>query len=125
MATKIPPHNLKETVDAVIAYIDDNTIDIDGLMEHLPAPDFPTGGIIYGYAGVREAYQTGRGRIVMRARMHEEEIRPGGMRSSLRKSPTRSTRVRCSKKSPITSRKSASRASATCATNPTGTACAL
>ena len=77
MATKIPPHNLKETVDAVIAYIDDNTIDIDGLMEHLPAPDFPTGGIIYGYAGVREAYQTGRGRIVMRARMHEEEIRAG------------------------------------------------
>ncbi len=77
MATKIPPHNLKETVNAVIAYIDDDAIDIDGLMEHLPAPDFPTGGIIYGYAGVREAYQTGRGRIVMRAKMHEEEIRPG------------------------------------------------
>ena len=77
MATKIPPHNLKETIDAVIAYIDDNAIDIDGLMEHLPAPDFPTGGIIYGYAGVQEAYRTGRGRIVMRAKMHEEEIRAG------------------------------------------------
>ncbi len=77
MATKIPPHNLKETVNAVIAYIDDDTMDVDGLMEHLPAPDFPTGGIIYGYAGVQEAYRTGRGRIVMRAKMHEEEIRAG------------------------------------------------
>lgn len=75
MATKIPPHNLKETVDAVIAWIDDPNIDVDGLMKCLPAPDFPTGGIIYGYAGVQEAYRTGRGRIVMRARMHEEEIR--------------------------------------------------
>ncbi len=77
MATKIPPHNLGEVVDAVTAYIDDNDIDIAGLMAHLPAPDFPTGGIIYGYAGVREAYETGRGRVVMRAKMREEEIRPG------------------------------------------------
>ncbi len=77
MATKIPPHNLGETVDAVVAFIDDPEISIDGLMEHLPAPDFPTGGIIYGYSGVREAYHTGRGRVIMRARMREEEIRPG------------------------------------------------
>ena len=77
MATKIPPHNLGEAIDAVVAYIHDPDITIEGLMEHLPAPDFPTGGIIYGYAGVRLAYQTGRGRVIMRARMHEEEVRPG------------------------------------------------
>lgn len=77
MATKIPPHNLNETVDAIVAYIADPDIEIDGLMEHLPAPDFPTGGIIYGYSGVRDAYHTGRGRVVMRARIQEEEIRPG------------------------------------------------
>ena len=75
MATKIPPHNLKETIDAVIAWIENPDIGVEGLMKHLPAPDFPTGGIIYGYAGVKDAYETGRGRIVMRARMHEEEIR--------------------------------------------------
>jgi DNA gyrase subunit A len=79
MATKIPPHNLGEAIDAVVAYIDDPSIDIDGLMEHCPAPDFPTGGIIYGYAGVHEAYHTGRGRVIMRAKMHEEEIRKGRM----------------------------------------------
>ena len=79
MATKIPPHNLGEAIDAVVAYIDDPAIDIDGLMEHCPAPDFPTGGIIYGYAGVHEAYHTGRGRVIMRAKMHEEEIRKGRM----------------------------------------------
>jgi DNA gyrase subunit A len=75
MATKIPPHNLGEAIDATVAYIDDPEISIDGLMEHVPAPDFPTGGIIYGYAGVYEAYHTGRGRVVMRAKMHVEEIR--------------------------------------------------
>ena len=77
MATKIPPHNLGETIDATVAYIDDPDIEIDDLMDHLPAPDFPTGGIIYGYAGVYEAYHTGRGRVVMRAKMHEEEVRSG------------------------------------------------
>jgi len=77
MATKIPPHNLGEAIDATVAYIDDPEITIDGLMEHLPAPDFPTGGIIYGYGGVYEAYHTGRGRVVMRAKMHVEEIRKG------------------------------------------------
>ncbi len=77
MATKIPPHNLGEAIDATVAYIDDPEISIDNLMEHIPAPDFPTGGIIYGYAGVYEAYHTGRGRVVMRAKMHVEEIRKG------------------------------------------------
>ncbi len=77
MATKIPPHNLGEVVDALVAYIDDPEISTDALMEHVPAPDFPTGGLIYGYSGVKAAYHTGRGRVIMRARMHEEEIRPG------------------------------------------------
>ncbi len=66
MATNMPPHNLSEVVDGIIAYIDDNDIDIDGLMKHIKAPDFPTGGLIYGYEGVKDAYHTGRGRIVMR-----------------------------------------------------------
>ena len=77
MATKIPPHNLGEVISGVIAYIDNPSIDTKGLLEHVPAPDFPTGGLIYGYGGVRQAYETGRGRVVMRAKMHEEEIRPG------------------------------------------------
>ncbi|WP_397547243.1 DNA gyrase subunit A [Rhodothermus marinus] len=79
MATKIPPHNLGEAVDALVAMIDNPDISLDELLKHLPAPDFPTGGIIYGYSGVREAYATGRGRVVIRARIHEEEIRPGRM----------------------------------------------
>jgi len=77
MATKIPPHNLGEVIDAVVAYIEDSSLDTLGLMAYLPGPDFPTGGIIYGHSGVQAAYHTGRGRVVMRARMHEEEIRPG------------------------------------------------
>lgn len=79
MATKIPPHNLGETVDALVAMIDNPDISLDELLKYLPAPDFPTGGIIYGYSGVKEAYATGRGRILIRARIHEEEIRPGRM----------------------------------------------
>lgn len=67
MATNMPTHNLGESIDACIAYIDNRDIDIDGLMQYIPAPDFPTGGTIYGYAGVREAYHTGRGRIVIRS----------------------------------------------------------
>ncbi|WP_425442700.1 DNA gyrase subunit A [Rubricoccus marinus] len=75
MATNIAPHNLGEAIDGIVATIDDPEIDLDGLMEHIPAPDFPTGGTIYGIAGVREAYRTGRGRVIMRAKMTEEEIR--------------------------------------------------
>ncbi len=77
MATKIPPHNLGEAVDALVAMIDHPDISLEALMRYLPAPDFPTGGILYGYQGVQEAYATGRGRITIRARMHEEEVRPG------------------------------------------------
>ncbi|WP_425442615.1 DNA gyrase subunit A [Rubrivirga marina] len=78
MATNIPPHNLGELVDGIVAYIEDPEVELDVLMEHIPAPDFPTGGVIYGVGGVREAYRTGRGRVVMRAKMHEEEIKRRG-----------------------------------------------
>lgn len=66
MATNMPPHNLSEVVDGIVAYIDNQEITIDELMTHIKAPDFPTGGLIYGYEGVKEAYHTGRGRVVMR-----------------------------------------------------------
>ena len=72
MATNVPPHNLSEVIDACVAYIDNNDIDTDGLMHHVKAPDFPTGGYIYGINGVREAYETGRGRVVMRAKAEIE-----------------------------------------------------
>jgi DNA gyrase subunit A len=74
MATNMAPHNITEVVNGIIAYIDNREIDIEGLMEHIKAPDFPTGGFIYGYDGVREAFETGRGRIVMRARAEFEEV---------------------------------------------------
>jgi DNA gyrase subunit A len=72
MATNIPTHNLSEVIDACVAYIDNNDIDVDGLMQYVKAPDFPTGAYIYGIKGVREAYETGRGRVVMRARAEIE-----------------------------------------------------
>ncbi|MBE6282825.1 MAG: DNA gyrase subunit A [Mediterranea massiliensis] len=72
MATNMPTHNLSEVIDACVAYIDNNDIDIEELMEYVKAPDFPTGGYIYGMSGVREAYLTGRGRVVMRARAEIE-----------------------------------------------------
>ena len=77
MATKIPPHNLREVASAIIAYIDNPEIDTLGLMEYIPGPDFPTGGIICGTSGIHSAYHIGRGRILVRARMHEEELSSG------------------------------------------------
>jgi DNA gyrase subunit A len=77
MATNIPPHNLNETVDAVIAYLDDPAIDTAGLMKHIKGPDFPTGGIIVGRQGILDAYETGRGRVVVRGRAHIEPLRQG------------------------------------------------
>jgi DNA gyrase subunit A len=74
MATNMPPHNLSEVVDGTIAYIENSEIDVDGLMEHIKAPDFPTGGVIYGYDGVKEAFHTGRGRVVVRAKAEIEEV---------------------------------------------------
>ncbi|KAB8152993.1 DNA gyrase subunit A [Kordia sp. TARA_039_SRF] len=74
MATNMPPHNLSEVIDGIHAYIDNNDIEIDELIQHVKAPDFPTGGIIYGYDGVREAFKTGRGRVVMRGKASIEEV---------------------------------------------------
>ncbi|MBM6806216.1 DNA gyrase subunit A [Bacteroides caecicola] len=72
MATNMPTHNLAEVIDACIAYIDNNDIDVAGLMQYIKAPDFPTGGYIYGISGVRDAYETGRGRVIMRAKTEIE-----------------------------------------------------
>lgn len=77
MATNMPPHNLREVINGTIAYIENNDISIDELMTHIKAPDFPTGGIIYGYSGVKEAFHTGRGRVVVRAKT-EIEVSPTG-----------------------------------------------
>ena len=74
MATNMPPHNLSEVIDGTIAYIENNDIEIEELIQHIKAPDFPTGGTIYGYDGVREAFKTGRGRIVMRGKARIEEV---------------------------------------------------
>ena len=75
MATNMPPHNLTESINAINAYIDDNEIEVDGLMQYISAPDFPTGGTIYGYEGVRDAFHTGRGRIVLRGKAVIEEVK--------------------------------------------------
>ena len=82
MATNIPPHNLREVINACVALIDEPETSIDGLMEHLPGPDFPTAGIINGLDGVREAYRTGRGRVLVRARSHVEPLE-GGQREAI------------------------------------------
>ncbi|HEU0186674.1 MAG TPA: DNA gyrase subunit A [Gallionellaceae bacterium] len=78
MATNIPPHNLNEVVDACLALLKDPDMDIEQLIDIIPAPDFPTAGFIYGTAGVKEGYRTGRGRVVMRGRTHFEEMEKGG-----------------------------------------------
>src|SRR5205807_9118378 len=70
-------HNLRETVDAVIAYIDDPEVDVEGLMKHMKGPDFPTGGVILGSSGIRDAYATGRGRVRLQARAHVEPLPQG------------------------------------------------
>ncbi|HLT42687.1 MAG TPA: DNA gyrase subunit A, partial [Sphingobacteriaceae bacterium] len=75
MATNMAPHNLTEVIDGTIAYIDNRDIEISELMQHIKAPDFPTGGIIYGYSGVQDAFETGRGRIVMRAAAEIEVLK--------------------------------------------------
>ena len=74
MATNMPPHNISEVIDGTIAYINNNDIEISELMTHIKAPDFPTGGTIYGYEGVKEAFETGRGRVVVRAKASFEEV---------------------------------------------------
>jgi DNA gyrase subunit A len=81
MATNMPPHNLSEVCDGIVAYIDDRDITTEGLMQYVKGPDFPTGGVIYGVEGIREAYETGRGRIVLRAACHIEEDQKTGRES--------------------------------------------
>lgn len=83
MATNIPPHNLNEVIDACLALLARADITIDELIEIVPAPDFPTAGILYGTAGIKEGYRTGRGRVVMRARTHFEDLDKGGNRQSI------------------------------------------
>lgn len=78
MATNMPPHNLRDTIDAICAYIDDRDIEIDDLIRIIKAPDFPTGGTIYGYAGVKEAYHTGRGRVVVRSKTSWRQLLMAG-----------------------------------------------
>src|ERR671917_418326 len=77
MATNIPPHNLAEAIDATIAYIDNPNIDVAGLMKHIKGPDFPTGGVITGWQGIKDAYESGRGRVVVRGKAHIEPLRQG------------------------------------------------
>ena len=74
MATNMPPHNLSEVIDGIIQYIDNNDITIDELIQYVKAPDFPTGGTIYGYDGVKEAFHTGKGRVVMRGKALIENV---------------------------------------------------
>jgi DNA gyrase subunit A len=74
MATNMPPHNLSEVIDATCAFIENNQIEIESLMQFIKAPDFPTGGVIYGYEGVKSAFESGRGRVVVRAKTLFEEI---------------------------------------------------
>ena len=74
MATNMPPHNLSEVIDGTVAYIQNNNIEVDELIKHVKAPDFPTGGVIYGYDGVKQAFETGRGRVVMRGKASFEEV---------------------------------------------------
>ena len=78
MATNIPPHNINEVLDACFALLKDPEMDVEELIELVPAPDFPTAGIIYGTVGVKEGYRTGRGRVVMRGRTHFEDMDKGG-----------------------------------------------
>jgi DNA gyrase subunit A len=100
MATNIPPHNINEVADACLAVLHNPDIDIEELIKILPAPDFPTAGIIHGIAEVKEGYRTGRGRVVMRARTHFEDLeRVAGRPSSSTSCPTRSTRPICSSRS--------------------------
>ncbi len=98
MATNIPPHNLSEVVDACVALIDDPAISIDGLMQHVPGPDFPTAGIINGARGIRDAYRTGRGKIYVRARTHFEEMDNGKQRIVVTELPYQVNKARLMEK---------------------------
>ena len=125
MATNIPPHNLGEVIDACVALIDDPELELDALLEIVPGPDFPTGGIILGRSGILQAYATGRGSVIVRGQdPRSRRCARTARRSSSPRCPTRSTRPAWSSGSPRWCARSRSRASPTCATRATGTACA-
>lgn len=125
MATNIPPHNLQEVVDGCLYCLRNPNCTVDELIELIPAPDFPTGGIIYGMSGVREGYRTGRGRVIMRAKTHFEDLEKGNRQAIVVDAiPYQSTRRRCRNASPSWSTTRRSRASPTSATSRTRTACA-
>ncbi len=98
MATNIPPHNLTETIDAIIAAIDDPMITIDELMQYIPGPDFPTGGMIMGRSGIRQAYQTGRGKIILRAHAEIEEYDNGKQRIVVTEIPYKTNKAEMEKR---------------------------
>ncbi len=89
MATNMPPHHLGETIDAIVTMIDKPDANVEDLMKHVKGPDFPTGAFIVGRSGIRDAYRTGRGRIVMRARAHIEELRGGKSAIIVTRAPVR------------------------------------
>ena len=125
MATNIPPHNLTEVVDACLPLLANPRCAIDELIKIMPAPDFPTAGIIYGLAGVQEGYRTGRGRVVMRARTHFEDMEKGNRQSIIvDELPYQVNKKRCSSASASWCARRRSRASPTSATSPTSPACA-
>jgi DNA gyrase subunit A len=100
MTTNIPPHNLREVIDATICVIRNKDAELDDIMEYIKGPDFPTRGIIMGRAGIRAAYATGRGRVYVRARTEIEEFKEGRTASSSKSCRIRSTRHGSSKPSP-------------------------
>ena len=125
MATNIPTHNPSEIIDATLALIADPTLTLDDLMRIVPGPDFPTGGLILGRAGIRQAFETGRGSISLRARAEFEEIRADRQAIVVTEIPYPGEQeARCSNASPNWCAPSRSRASPRCATRATAPACA-
>lgn len=119
MATNIAPHNLTEAIEATCYLIDNPDATVDELMQIMPGPDFPTGAIIMGSAGIKQSYETGRGSITVRAKAHVESTKTGRSRLVFTEIPIWSTRAPCRRRSPSSSTTSASRASRICAMSPT------
>lgn len=124
MATNIPPHNLGEVIDACIAQIDNPEITIDELIEHIPAPDFPTGGIMLGRQGARSAYHLGRGSVVVRGRTEIEEVRKDRHAIVITEIPYQVNKASMVEKIAELVREKRIEGISTCATSPTATACA-
>lgn len=119
MATNIPPHNLSEVIDGCIALIENPAIELPELMQIIPGPDFPTGALIMGRSGIRSAYETGRGSVIMRGRATIEPMRGDREQIIITEVPYQVNKSSMIEKMAELVRKSASRAFPTCATNPT------